>query len=75
PPDKIENRYYRSLDLLYNACQLSYQVFFFDNSQENSPFKMFAHFKKNGDVKKWDGLPINEIPEWFKVYYSGKILK
>jgi predicted ABC-type ATPase len=29
PPDKIESRYYRSLDLLYKACQLSYQVYFF----------------------------------------------
>ncbi len=75
PPDKIENRYFRSLELLYKACQLSYQVFFFDNSQENTPFKMFAHFKKIGDAKKWDELPINAIPEWFKIYYSGKILK
>ncbi len=28
PVDKIVSRYYRSLDLLYDACQLAYQVSF-----------------------------------------------
>ncbi|MBX3241458.1 MAG: hypothetical protein KIT80_10765 [Chitinophagaceae bacterium] len=45
PADKIESRYYRSLDLLYEAEQLSYRAFFFDNSVDAAELKMFAHFK------------------------------
>jgi len=73
PPEKIESRYFRSLELLYDACQLSYQVFFFDNSEEEKPFKMFAHFKKSGAEKKWDDLSVDNYPEWFKTYYSKKV--
>jgi predicted ABC-type ATPase len=75
PQNKIESRYYRSLDLLYDACQLCYQVYFFDNSKENKPLKMFAHFKKSGSEKKWDNLPVEDIPKWFETYYSRKIFK
>lgn len=73
PPDKIESRYYRSLDLLYEACQLSYQAYFFDNSQEGAKFKMFAHFKKRGNKKVWDKINKKEVPGWFKTYYSKKV--
>jgi predicted ABC-type ATPase len=72
PVDKIESRYYRSLDLLYQACQLSYQVFFFDNSVDGAALKMFAHFKNMGDRKVWDKMNKKEIPRWFKKYYSRK---
>jgi predicted ABC-type ATPase len=75
PANKIESRYYRSLELLFDACQLSYQAFFFDNSQDDKPFKMFAHFKKSGVEKKWDNLTIEDIPEWFKTYYLKKVKK
>lgn len=75
PPEKIESRYYRSLDLLYEACQLAYQVFFFDNSIDGSDSAMFAHFKIEKDKKKWD-LPDNlKVPGWFKKYYSDKVNK
>ena len=73
PEDKIESRYYRSHDLLYDAAQLSYQAYFFDNSEDGKNFKMFAHFKKLGDRKKWDKMRASDIPEWFKTYYSQKI--
>jgi predicted ABC-type ATPase len=73
PPDKIESRYYRSLGLLYRACQLSYQVFFFDNSLDGADFKMFAHFKKTGKKKQWDKINTEDIPNWFKTYYSKRI--
>ncbi|HRN55054.1 MAG TPA: hypothetical protein PLL71_01305 [Agriterribacter sp.] len=73
PADKVVSRYYRSLNLLYDAAQLSYQAYFFDNSVEGNDFKMFAHFKKRGDEKKWDKMKTSDIPEWFKTYYSKKI--
>ena len=52
PPDKIKSRYYRSLDLLYEASQLVYQAYFFDNSKEGADFSMFAHFKKRKKQKE-----------------------
>lgn len=73
PEDKIVSRYYRSLDLLYDAAQHSYQTFFFDNSVDAAEFKMFAHFKKRGDRKIWDRINPDDVPEWFKKYYSQKI--
>jgi predicted ABC-type ATPase len=75
PPDKIESRYHRSLDLLYEAAQIAYQAYFFDNSIEGEELKLFAHFKRNGEQKIWDRLPDNEIPSWFIKYYSEKIPK
>jgi predicted ABC-type ATPase len=70
PSDKIESRYYRSLDLLFDAAQISYQAFFYDNSGQQP--NMFAHFKVEGDGKKWDDINKDDVPLWFKQYYSGK---
>lgn len=78
PLDKIEQRYYRSLDLLFEAAQLCYQVFFIDNSKdlkEGEEANWFGHFKLVGNQKKWDKLKASEAPEWFKKYYSAKVTK
>ena len=73
PEDKIESRYYRSLELLFDAAQVAYQTFFFDNS--GSEFNLFAHFKKVKDKKKWDIIDESKVPEWFLKYYSAKVKK
>jgi predicted ABC-type ATPase len=73
PGDKIESRYYRSLGLLYDACQLAYQVFFFDNSVEGKSSVMFAHFKLQTGKKKWDKINKKQVPLWFRKYYSEKV--
>ncbi|WP_200977926.1 zeta toxin family protein [Echinicola sp. 20G] len=74
PEDKIIDRYYRSMDLLYKAAQHCYQAYFFDNSKEGERHNLFAHFKLNGRGKKvWNDIKNEEVPEWFKHYYSGKI--
>ncbi|PQJ12448.1 toxin [Flavipsychrobacter stenotrophus] len=73
PPDKIESRYYRSLDLLFDASQIAYQAFFWDNSINGSEAKLFAHFKKNGNKKAWDTINKNDVPNWFREYYSKKV--
>ncbi len=52
PEDKIESRYYRSLELMYEGAQLAYQSYFFDNSEDGKDFKLAAHFKKENDEKK-----------------------
>lgn len=76
-PDKIKQRYYRSLELLFEAAQLSYQAFFIDNSTDSKEgeksAKWFAHFKLVRGKKKWDQIEISEVPEWFKKYYSAKV--
>ncbi len=74
PEAKIESRYYRSLDFLYEAAQLSYQTFFFDNSRDGEGFRLFAHFKKLREVKKWDAIDNSIVPRWFIKYYSKKVL-
>ena len=73
PKGKIESRYYRSLNLLYDACQLAYQVFFFDNSVEGKSSVMFAHFKLQRGKKKWDKINKKQVPLWFRKYYSEKV--
>jgi predicted ABC-type ATPase len=72
--DKINSRYYRSMDLMYEAAQHCYQAYFFDNSVEGSEYSMFAHFKLNSEGEKiWDELDGISYPNWFKKYYSSKI--
>jgi predicted ABC-type ATPase len=73
PPDLIESRYYRSLDFLYEACQIAYQVFFFDNSTDGKESNMYAHFKMVNGKKKWDDMKMEDLPRWFIKYYLGKI--
>ncbi|WP_188501720.1 zeta toxin [Pontibacter amylolyticus] len=74
PEDKIEQRYYRSLGLLFEAAQLAYQVYFFDNSRDGEGFQLFAHFKKNAKGEKdWDELNPDTVPNWFLEYYSNKV--
>lgn len=73
PEDKIESRYYRSLNFLYEAAQLSYQTFFFDNSRDGEGFKLFARFKNVSGIKKWDEIDNSIVPRWFIKYYSNKV--
>lgn len=73
PTDKIESRYYRSLDLLFEAAQLVYQCYFFDNSKDGEMFRLFAHFKNEKGEKQWDEINPDEVPDWFIKYYSNKV--
>lgn len=69
PADRIEKRYYRSLELLYEAAEIAYQAFFFDNSIDFEPFKLVGHFKKSGDKKIWDTVDNGKVSAWFRKYY------
>lgn len=74
PEDKIVSRYYRSMDLLFEAAQYCYQSYFFDNSSDGKEHSMFAHFKLSPDGEKvWDDLEQSKYPNWFIQYYSNKI--
>jgi predicted ABC-type ATPase len=72
PPERIESRYYRSMELLYEAAEIAYQAFFFDNSIDNEPYR-FGHFKLVGGEKKWDDILGKEDAFWFRKYYKNKI--
>lgn len=71
PSDKIESRYYRSLDLLYDAAQLTHQTFFWDNSEEQP--RLFTNFKVVNGEKKWKKIKPSEAPDWFIKYYANKV--
>jgi predicted ABC-type ATPase len=72
PEDKIESRYYRSLELLFSAAETVYQAFFFDNSSHDQPFKLVNHFKKIEGKKNWDTTSAKHFSNWFKNYYWKK---
>jgi predicted ABC-type ATPase len=71
PEKRIEERYYRSLELLYEASQLCDEVWFFDNSK--STFRIVAHFKQINGKKEWDSLNPSDITNWFHKYYLQKV--
>ncbi len=73
PEDKIEQRYYRSLDLMFEAAQVAYQAYFFDNSKDGEAFRLFAHFKNLKGEKNWDAMDDASVPNWFIDYYSNKV--
>jgi predicted ABC-type ATPase len=74
PEDKIRSRYHRCLDLLFEASQLAYRCYYFDNSAEGTEFSLFANFKLNKDKNKvWDLKEVSKVPDWFRIYYSAKV--
>jgi len=75
PEDKIEQRYYRALELAYPAAEISYQAFFFDNSDNNAPFKLIGHFKKIDNEKVWDPIEKENLTTWFDKYYLDHLRK
>ena len=78
PPQKIEERYYRSLDLLHNACPYAYQAYFFDTSKDSAKgdYELFAHFRREDGKPKWDQFENpDSVPNWFIKYYVDKEMK
>lgn len=73
PEDKIRKRYFKSLELLYEATKIAYQVYFFDNSNEKH--LQFAHFKRTASKENWDPFEVKDLPEWFLKYYAIKRVK
>ena len=66
PEDKIISRYYRSLDLLFDAVRYSHRAYIFDNS---------------GSVPLWlaevtEGkalaMKVDTVPQWFKLSFWDK---
>lgn len=70
PSDKIESRYYRCLENLYEAIKYCDKVFLFDNSESKAEvtYNNFAEIKN-----KECSILSNNIPEWFFKYVYDKI--
>jgi len=61
PSEKINDRYYRSLNNIFSAFKLSDKAYFFDNSGElNSSFNLFM--EKNGDNVYLSNTA--SVPQW-----------
>ncbi len=74
PEDKIRSRYLRTMDLMYEASQLAYRSYYFDNSAEGKDFNLFASFMLGKDGSKhWDIKEVSRVPIWFRNYYSAKV--
>lgn len=65
--DKIESRYYKSLDLLLEIIQLTDRAFLFDNSDE---LVQVAEAENGKEVKFLEP----NIPGWMKQYIINKVL-
>jgi predicted ABC-type ATPase len=59
PPDKIESRYYRTLELLPEAIRFSNRAYFFDNSDKAW---YFAEITDGVSIE----LKSKEFPNWFQ---------
>lgn len=67
PTQKIEERYYRSLDLLWEAIQFTNRGYIFDNS--GSELLWLAEIT---DAKSLE-IKVDKIPSWFQTYVLDKI--
>lgn len=63
---KIEERYYRTMDLLFDAVKLADNAYLFDNSF--GEHKLIAQ-KENGKMS----VLVEYVPEWFQTYLIDKL--
>lgn len=64
PPDRIRERYWRSLDLLVDAIRYSHRAYIFDNSTDNSD-NTHTWLAEITDGKLMQ-FKTEQIPAWFK---------
>lgn len=71
PADRIEKRYYRSLDLLMNAIRNTNRAYIFDNSGDNEDKKhtWLAEITEGKELE----LKTDRVPSWFKRAVLDKI--
>ena len=69
PPDKIRGRYYRSLELLFDAIKSTDRAYIFDNSTEEADKLWIAEVTDSESLE----LKIESVPTWFKRYVLDKI--
>lgn len=71
PKEKIIKRYYKSLELMYDAVKLSTRAYLFDNSGTFYELVAQIDFGKRVEILDYD----KKIPNWFIRYLYEKSLK
>lgn len=71
PPDKIRNRYFRSLDLLLDAIRATDRAYLFDNSRSGVEQTWIAEITSGHDLT----IRTNSLPPWFQRAVWDKIGK
>ncbi|TGK78188.1 hypothetical protein EHQ31_06580 [Leptospira montravelensis] len=69
PPEKIEERYYRSLENLKEAIRLSNRAFLFDTSSATFDKLLFAEVTNGEEVEVFTR---DAVPTWFIKYVVDK---
>jgi predicted ABC-type ATPase len=71
PNEKINERYYRTMNNLYTAFKLSDRAYIFDNSSEksNNSFDFFAEKNENNIYLSNSNL----VPQWFDEFVLKKL--
>jgi len=71
PYEKINDRYYRTMNNLYNAFKLSDRAYLFDNTSEksNNSFNFFVE-KNEKDIYL---INSNLVPQWFDEFVLKKL--
>lgn len=67
PDDKIESRYYRTMDLLFESLKIIDKTYLFDNSGSKSV--LFAECSKS----EIEIIEPDKVPQWFFSYVLNKI--
>jgi predicted ABC-type ATPase len=70
PDDKVESRYYRSLDLLLDAIRNTNRAYVFDNSGSSGPENR-TWLAEITDGKHLE-LKVDQIPAWFRKHVLDK---
>ena len=68
PEQKIRERYYRSLDLLMSAIEVSDRAYIFDNSSHGEKASFIA------EIEKAEVLKLNPEVEYFPKWFVEKVL-
>ena len=66
PEDKIIDRYYRTLNLLYDLLKVCYKSYLFDNSNQ---FMEIARVNRDNNIH----FTGDSVPNWFFKYVIEKI--
>jgi predicted ABC-type ATPase len=71
PSEKIKDRYYRTMNNLYNAFKLSDRAYLFDNTSEktNNSFNFFVE-KSENNIHLSNS---NSVPQWFDEFILKKL--
>ncbi len=67
PPEKIRERYTRSMDIMFDAIKACHRAYIFDNSEKNAP-KWYAEYDGKHIEFKYKTIPL-----WMDTYLIKKI--